>query len=113
MLARQPPDLDRAVDPDPEKLWGFSQFPVVDGVLSVGGVHVGGPFFFSLPLSGGGVAGLPSAGGDFAGFLPQGGGAVFNDAAIEAVKQWLNRPCLVNGQPAEIQTTITVNFRLQ
>jgi len=33
-------------------------------------------------------------------------------AAVEAVSQWLYRPTLLNGEPIEVDTTITVNFRL-
>jgi protein TonB len=33
-------------------------------------------------------------------------------AAIAAVSQWRYRPFLLNGQPIEIETTITVNFQL-
>ena len=33
-------------------------------------------------------------------------------AAIEAVKQWRYRPFLLNGEPMEVETTITVNFEL-
>jgi periplasmic protein TonB len=33
-------------------------------------------------------------------------------AAINAVKQWRYKPYLLNGQPAEVVTTITVNFSL-
>jgi len=33
-------------------------------------------------------------------------------AAIEAVKQWRYRPYLLNGQPVEVETTITVIFSL-
>lgn len=33
-------------------------------------------------------------------------------AAIDAVKRWRYRPTLLNGQPVEVITTITVNFRL-
>jgi len=33
-----------------------------------------------------------------------------SQAAIEAVKQWRYRPYLLNGQPVEVETTITVNF---
>ena len=36
----------------------------------------------------------------------------FVDAAIDAVKQWRYRPTLLNGQPVEVITTITVNFTL-
>jgi len=33
-------------------------------------------------------------------------------AALEAVKQWRYRPFLLNGEPVEVETTITVNFEL-
>jgi TonB family protein len=33
-------------------------------------------------------------------------------AALEAVKQWVYRPYLLNGEPTEVDTTITVNFQL-
>jgi TonB family protein len=34
-------------------------------------------------------------------------------AAVEAVKQWRYEPPLLNGQPVELMTTITVDFRLK
>ena len=34
-------------------------------------------------------------------------------AAIEAVKQWIYKPFLLNGQPAEVETTVTVRFQLE
>jgi periplasmic protein TonB len=34
-------------------------------------------------------------------------------AAIDAVKQWRYKPYLLNGQPVEVETTITVNFELR
>jgi protein TonB len=34
------------------------------------------------------------------------------DAAIAAVKQWRFRPHLVKGEPVEMQTTVTLNFKL-
>ena len=34
-------------------------------------------------------------------------------AAINAVKQWRYKPYLLNGQPVEVETTVTVNFALQ
>ncbi len=34
------------------------------------------------------------------------------DAATDAVKQWTYKPFLLNGQPVEVDTTITVNFRM-
>lgn len=33
-------------------------------------------------------------------------------AAMEAVRQWRYRPTLLNGEPVEVDTTITVTFRL-
>lgn len=33
-------------------------------------------------------------------------------AAIEAVKQWRYRPFLLNGEPVEVETTITLTFQL-
>ncbi len=33
-------------------------------------------------------------------------------AAIEAVKQWKYKPYLLDGVPVEIQTQVTVNFKL-
>jgi protein TonB len=34
-------------------------------------------------------------------------------AAIEAVKQWRYKPFLLNGQPVEVETTVTVNFHVR
>jgi TonB family protein len=36
----------------------------------------------------------------------------FVDSAIEAVKQWRYKPTLLNGEPVEVITTITVRFTL-
>jgi protein TonB len=33
-------------------------------------------------------------------------------AAIEAVKQWRYKPYILNGEPVEVETQITVNFTL-
>jgi len=33
-------------------------------------------------------------------------------AAVEAVKKWKYKPYLLNGEPVDIQTQITVNFKL-
>jgi len=33
-------------------------------------------------------------------------------AAVDAVKQWKYKPYLLNGEPVEIKTQITVNFKL-
>lgn len=37
---------------------------------------------------------------------------VLVDAAVEAVKQWVYRPTLLNGEPVKVLTTIDVNFTL-
>ena len=36
----------------------------------------------------------------------------FVDAALDAVKQWRYKPTLLNGEPVEVITTITINFTL-
>ena len=33
-------------------------------------------------------------------------------AAMDAVKQWVYRPTLLNGSPVEVETTIDINFTL-
>jgi periplasmic protein TonB len=38
---------------------------------------------------------------------------LLTQAAIDAVRQWRYRPTLLNGQPVEVLTTITVNFTLK
>ncbi|HXP17422.1 MAG TPA: TonB family protein [Terriglobales bacterium] len=40
------------------------------------------------------------------------GDPVLGRAAMDAVKQWKYRPYILNGEPIEIQTEITVNFKL-
>jgi protein TonB len=37
---------------------------------------------------------------------------VLAQAAIEAVKHWRYRPYLLNGEPVEINSQITINFTL-
>jgi protein TonB len=34
-------------------------------------------------------------------------------AALDAVRQWRYRPTMLNGEPVEVETSITVIFRLQ
>jgi protein TonB len=41
------------------------------------------------------------------------GSPFFVQAALDAVRQWRYRPTLLNGEPVEVETTITVEFRLQ
>jgi len=40
------------------------------------------------------------------------GHPLLNEASMEAVRHWRYSPTVLNGQPAEIMTTITVNFSL-
>jgi protein TonB len=40
------------------------------------------------------------------------GHAVLASAAEEAVRQWRYRPYVLNGEPTEVETQITVNFVL-
>ncbi len=42
-----------------------------------------------------------------------GGSGILAQAAINAVRQWRYRPTLLNGQPVEVDTEITVNFSLE
>jgi TonB family protein len=42
-----------------------------------------------------------------------GSGNGFGIAAMEAVKQWVYQPTLLNGQPVEVATTVEVNFSLK
>ncbi len=37
---------------------------------------------------------------------------LLSDAALDAVKQWQYQPVLLNGQPTQVDTTITVHFNL-
>ena len=41
------------------------------------------------------------------------GHPLLNEAAIDAVRQWQYRPMLLNGQPIDVVTTVTVNFSIQ
>jgi TonB family protein len=38
--------------------------------------------------------------------------SLFNDAALDAVKHWRYKPYRLNGEPVEVDTTITVNFNM-
>jgi protein TonB len=37
---------------------------------------------------------------------------MFDESAIDAVKQWRYKPYILNNEPTEVDTTITVNFAL-
>ena len=43
---------------------------------------------------------------------PVGGHPMLVPAAMDAVKQWLYKPTLVNGEQVEVMTEIVVNFTL-
>jgi protein TonB len=38
------------------------------------------------------------------------GNPMLTNAAMEAVQNWKYRPYLLNGEPTEVETTVTVNF---
>jgi periplasmic protein TonB len=40
------------------------------------------------------------------------GSSQLTKAAADAVKQWKYKPYLLNGEPVEIQTQVTVRFKL-
>ena len=41
------------------------------------------------------------------------GHPLLNQVALDAVKQWKYRPTLLNGEPVEVITTVTVMFSFQ
>jgi protein TonB len=40
------------------------------------------------------------------------GSPLLDDSAVEAVKQWVYSPTLLNGEPVAVIMTVTVNFKL-
>ena len=40
------------------------------------------------------------------------GPALLRQAALDAVKQWRYRPYMLNGQPVEVETAVSVEFTL-
>jgi TonB family protein len=50
--------------------------------------------------------------GDISSVKVLSGDAQLSKAATDAVKQWKYKPYLLNGEPVEIQTQVTINFRL-
>jgi periplasmic protein TonB len=53
-----------------------------------------------------------SKSGDIQGLQLLSGHPMLAPAAIEAVKQWKYKPYFLNGEPVEVQTQITVDFKL-
>jgi periplasmic protein TonB len=41
------------------------------------------------------------------------GSAMFTQAAMDSVAQWVYRPYLLNGQPVEVETSVSVVFKLE
>jgi protein TonB len=44
---------------------------------------------------------------------PMSGPKELTAAAVEAVQQWRYKPYMLQGEPVEVQTQITVNFQLR
>ena len=55
---------------------------------------------------------LISKGGAIENLRAVSGHPILIQAAMEAVKQWRYRPYLLNGEPVEVETTITVKFHM-
>lgn len=53
-----------------------------------------------------------SRGGTIENLRVMSGPAVFQKAALDAVRQWRYQPYLLNGQPVEVETTIEVDFTM-
>lgn len=53
-----------------------------------------------------------SKSGDISAVTVASGSPLFSKAAADAVRQWKYKPYLLNGEPVEIQTDITVRFKL-
>jgi TonB family protein len=53
-----------------------------------------------------------SKSGDISAVKVSSGNPQLARAAVDAVKQWKYKPYLLNGEPVEIQTQVTVNFKL-
>jgi periplasmic protein TonB len=53
-----------------------------------------------------------SKSGDISGVKVLSGPSQLSSAAAEAVKQWKYKPYLLNGEPVDIQTQVTVVFKL-
>jgi protein TonB len=53
-----------------------------------------------------------SKNGDISAVKVLSGDAQLSHAAVDAVKQWKYKPYLLNGEPVEIQTQVSVKFKL-
>ena len=53
-----------------------------------------------------------SKSGSITGVKQSSGDAILGRAAIEAVRQWKYKPYFLNGEPVDVETQITVNFKL-
>jgi len=40
------------------------------------------------------------------------GDILLGEAALDAVKQWIYKPYLLNGEPVEVETTAKISFRM-
>jgi protein TonB len=87
------------------------------GVVS--GLRIYGPTPVYPPIAkaahvGGSVVlhAIISKGGTIENLTAVSGPAMLQGAAIDAVRQWRYKPYLLNGDPTEVDTTITVNFNL-
>jgi len=58
------------------------------------------------------LAAIISKSGEIQNLVLVSGHPLLVPAALDAVKRWRYRPYLLNGEPVEIETTITVNFEL-
>lgn len=58
------------------------------------------------------LAAIISRSGEIQNLVLVSGHPMLTPAAIEAVKQWRYRPFLLNGEPVEVETTMTVTFQL-
>ena len=50
--------------------------------------------------------------GNITGIKQLSGQSLLGRAAMDAVQQWKYKPYFLNGEPVEVQTQITVNFKL-
>jgi TonB family protein len=55
---------------------------------------------------------LVDVGGDIVVLKVVNGDQLLAQAAVDAVRQWRFKPYVLNGEPIEMETTVTINFRL-